>query len=163
MFNRTRADYGFAGLNQIRQLGNIVLTLDYDVFYPMIYDLKIDENVIKGFSSNKKCNLYPFKRGDILFNVGLQFMVLDKPSLTKFISYIDLDYYLNDTNFIAEHWLYSLKDKLNYEIENIPVEDEIYFFDDTKLDNQSPIEDLKFFIEKNDVIKSNVKLFFHGN
>jgi hypothetical protein len=160
--NTTFPDYGFAGLNQIKQLGDIALSLNYKQFYPMIYDLKIDENVIEGFTSDKKCNLYPFKRGDDIQKVGLQFMIFDRVNLSKFISYITLENYLKDSAGYAETWLYSIKDDVSYEIEKIPVEDEIVFYGGDRF-NQSPIEGLNFFIEKNDETKSSIKLLFYGN
>ena len=44
---RTYADYGWAGLFQVKKLSELALTLDYDYFYHMIYDLKFDETVVE--------------------------------------------------------------------------------------------------------------------
>ena len=43
---RVYADYGWAGLSQVKKLSELALALDYDYFYHMIYDLKFDETVI---------------------------------------------------------------------------------------------------------------------
>ncbi len=39
------ADYGWAGLYQVKKLSQIALSYDYDIFYHMIYDLVIDDFV----------------------------------------------------------------------------------------------------------------------
>ena len=53
----TCGDYGWAGLHQVKQLSEIALLFDYEQFFHMIYDLKIDENVLEGFNSEKICNV----------------------------------------------------------------------------------------------------------
>jgi hypothetical protein len=159
----TYSDYGFAGLNQIKQLSNIALSLDYNQFYHMIYDIKIDENIIDGFNSDKGCSVYPSKRGEEIWPVGLHFMIFNRPNLTKFISYITLKDYLSVKNGDAFAWLHSIQDKVKYTIESTPVEDEIYFYENYNFFNMSPIENFKFFIEKNDETVSNIKLYFHEN
>lgn len=62
--SRTYADYGWAGLFQVKQLSQFALNLEYEQFIHMIYDLKIDSNVIKGLTSEKRCNIYPSRRGE---------------------------------------------------------------------------------------------------
>ena len=72
---RTYPDYGYAGLTQIKQLSEIAINFGYSQFYHMIYDLKIDKNVIEGFKSNKTCSVYQSKRGDANWEVGLHYMI----------------------------------------------------------------------------------------
>ena len=127
----------------------------------MIYDLKIDDNVIEGLKSNKDCCVYPSKRGDILWAVGLHYMIFDKKNLKNFISNITLENYLNTKNIDAFQWLHYLRNTIPYEIENIPVEDEIYFYEDFDFFNYSPTERFKVFIEKNDETLESIKLFFY--
>jgi hypothetical protein len=158
---RTYPDYGFAGLTQIKQLSQISLNFDYNQFFHMIYDIKIDENVINGFYSNKTNNVYPSKRMDDIWAVGLHYMIFNKPNLEKFISNINLETYLGVKNGDAFAMLHSIKDKLGYVIEPIPVEDEIYYYDGFDFFNLSPIEGLKFFIEKNDENPDTIKIFFY--
>ena len=57
---KTYPDYGFAGLTQIKQLSQIALGLDYNQFFHMIYDIKIDENVIEDDVENQctQCNVH---------------------------------------------------------------------------------------------------------
>lgn len=160
---RIYPDYGFAGLTQIKQLSNIALSMDYDQFYHMIYDVKIDDNIIEGFNSNRTCNVYPSKRGDTKWEVGLHYMIFDRDNLKKFVSYITLENYISFIDGEAFAWLYSIKDKIGYNIEKIPVEDEIYYYENQDLFNLSPIDGFKFFIGKQDKKLENVKLYFYGN
>jgi len=158
---RTYPDYGYAGLTQIKQLSQIALNFDYDQFFHMIYDIKIDENVINGFHSNKTNSVYPSKRGDEIWAVGLHYMIFNRQNLEKFISHINLETYLGVKNGDAFAVLHSIKNELNYIIEETPVEDEIYYYDGIDFFNLSPIEGLKFFIEKNDENPDTIKILFY--
>jgi hypothetical protein len=158
---RSYSDYGFAGLTQIKQLSNIALTMDYNQFYHMIYDIKIDDNIIDGFKSNKTCNVYPSKRGDARWAVGLHYMIFDRENLKNFISNITLESYLSVKNGEAFSWLYSVKDKVGYTIEDTPVEDEIFYYENQDFFNLSPIDGFKFFIENHGEKVENVKLYFY--
>jgi SAM-dependent methyltransferase len=158
---KTYPDYGFAGLTQIKQLSQIALGLDYNQFYHMIYDIKIDENVIEGFYSDRDNSVYPSKRKDDVWPVGLHYLIFNKENLINFISHINLETYLGVKNGDAFAVLHSLQDKLNYVIEKTPVEDEIYYYENTDFFNFSPIEDLKFFIENNDQNPATIKILFY--
>jgi len=160
VMSKTYADYGFAGLTQIKQLSQIALGLDYNQFYHMIYDIKIDENVIEGFYSNKTNNVYPSKRKDDVWAVGLHYLIFNKENLKNFISHINLETYLGVKNGDAFAVLHSLQNTLNYVIEKTPIEDEIYYYENTDFFNCSPIEGLKFFIENDDENPSSIKILF---
>lgn len=160
--SRTYGDYGFAGLMQIKRLSQIALNLDYDQFYHMIYDVKIDDVILDGFKSNKDFNIYPSKRGDLIWDVGLHYMIFNRKNLEKFIKLITLENYLNLKDSDAFEWIHSLKDKLNYTIEKTPVEDEIYFYENFDFFNYSPIESVSFFIEKNDETRESIKILFYN-
>jgi SAM-dependent methyltransferase len=158
---RTYSDYGFAGLTQLKQLSQIALGLDYNQFYHMIYDIKIDENVIDGFYSNRKCNVYPSKRGDIFWKVGLHYLIFDRVNLEKFISHINLDNYLSVKGGDAFLWLHNLQNVLPYINETIPVEDEIYYYEGYDFFNYSPIKEQPFFIVKDYETLENNKIIFY--
>jgi len=160
---RTYPDYGFAGLTQIKQLSEIALNFGYNQFYHMIYDLKIDENVVEGFNSNKTCSVYPSKRGDSNWEVGLHYMIFDKDNLSKFISQITLENYLSLKDSHSFEWLKSIQSVVGYNVEPIAVEDEIYYYEGFDFFNFSPIKGLKFFIEKNDETLTPIKLLFYEN
>lgn len=161
--SRTYADYGFAGLTQVKQLSEIALNLGYEQFFHMIYDLEIDDSVIQGLNSDKRNSIYPSKRGNIVWGVGLHFMIFDKTNLKNFISKIKKEDYLKLRGADAFVFLHSLKSELNYDIELTPVSDEIYFYENYDFFNFSPIPEINFFIEKNDETLGTIKLFFYGN
>jgi hypothetical protein len=160
--SRTYPDYGYAGLNQVKQSSEIALTLNYDRFYHIIYDLRIDDNVLEGLNSDKICSVYPSKRGDIIWAVGLHFMIYDRENLKKFISYISPESYVQKNYTDAFVWLHNHQNEVGYTIEEIPVEDEIYYYENFDFFNYSKIDGLNFFIEKNDQTDESIKLFFYG-
>jgi len=158
---RTYSDYGFAGLTQIKQLSQIALGFDYNQFFHMIYDIKIDETVIKGFQSSKENNVYPSKRDDMVWAVGLHYMIFNRSNLEKFISHINLETYLSVKNADAFKVLHTLQNKINYVIEETPIEDEIYFYENIDFFNYSPIEEQPFFIVKDyETLESNKIIFY---
>ena len=158
---KTFPDYGFAGLTQIKQSSQIALGLDYTQFYHIIYDIKIDENVIEGFYSNRVNNVYPSKRNDDIWAVGLHYLIFNKENLKNFISHINLETYLGVENGDAFAVLHSLQNKLNYVVEKTPIEDEIFYYQNFDFFNFSPIEGIKFFIENDDVKLGSIKILFY--
>jgi hypothetical protein len=158
---RTYADYGWAGLFQVKKLSELALTLDYDYFYHMIYDLKFDETVIEGLTSEGECNIYSIRKDNQIWEIGLHFMVFNRENLQKFIPHITLENYLIETAGIAESWLLDLKSIFPYNIIRKPVEDEIYYYEGHDFFNFSPIAELPFFIIKDDELLDNIKLLFY--
>lgn len=158
---RTYPDYGWAGLYQVKKLSEIALTFDYDYFYHMIYDLKIDETVIQGLLSEAEFDVYSSKRDEIIWEVGLHFMILNRKKLEEFVSQITLDNYLSARGGDAFVWLHKTKDIVNYTIKKPPVEDEIYFYEGLDFFNFSKIGGIKFFIEKNDEVEKPIKILFY--
>ena len=61
----------------------------------------------------------------------------------------------------AFQWLHNLRKFIPYQIEDTPVEDEIYYYQDVDFFNYSTIDNLKFFIEKNDETLETIKLLFY--
>jgi len=157
----TCGDYGWAGLYQVKQLSEIALLFDYEQFFHMIYDLKIDENVLEGFNSEKICNVYPSKRDNDIWAVGLHFMIFNRNNLKRFISNIHLDSYLSLKGADAFVWLHNLQTIFPYKNEPIPVKDEIYYYQGQDFFNHSPIDDLPFFIIKDDETLESIKLLFY--
>lgn len=159
---RTYADYGWAGLYQVKKLSEIALSLDYDYFYHMIYDLKFDETVVEGLLSERECDVYSSKRGNIIWEVGLHFMIFNRENLEKFIPHITLQNYLNSKGGDAFVWLHRLIDIFPYNIIKKPVEDEIYYYEGHDFFNSSPVDGIKFFVDKNDEANGTVRLLFYN-
>ena len=158
---RTYADYGWAGLFQVKKLSELALTLDYDYFYHMIYDLKFDETVVEGLTSEGECNIYSSKRGAQIWEVGLHFMIFNRENLQKFIPHITLENYLTSKEGDAFTWLLDLKSVFPYHTIHKPVEDEIYYYENSDFFNFSPIAELPFFIIKDDEQLDSIKLLLY--
>lgn len=163
VMSRTIEDYGWAGLTQVKQLSQIGLLFDYEQFFQIIYDIKIDENVLQCFNSDKICNIYPSKRGDEIWKVGLHLMVFDRENLKKFISNIELQSYLDIThNSDAFVWLEKIQNVFPYLNETQPVEDQIYYYEHRDVYDYSPCNFFSMFIVKDDETKESIKLLFYN-
>jgi len=158
---RVYADYGWAGLSQVKKLSEIALALDYDYFYHMIYDLKFDETVINGLNGKGECDIYSSKRKDTIWEVGLHFMVFNRENLQKFIPHITLENYLTAERGDAFVWLHKLRETFPYNTIQKPVEDEIYYYENSDFFNFSPIAELPFFIIKDDELLDSIKLLLY--
>lgn len=161
--SKTFPDYGFAGLTQVKQLSEIALMLEYDQFFHMIYDTKIDEVVIDGFHSDRNNSIYPSRRGDDIWPVGLHYMIFDRENLQKFSSYITMERYLSLIDNDAFGLLHHAVNEFNFTIEKNSVEDWIFFYKDKDVFNCSDIPGLDFFIERDPISMSTVKIFFYKN
>lgn len=146
------ADYGWAGLYQVKKLSQIALTYDYDIFYHMIYDLVIDD-VVETELTNYTTNIVHPRRDphhpDVLWETTLHFMVFDRPMMEKIVSEIELDEYLR-TNGVAEGEVLKWKNKYNIPTSDKPVKDSIYYWQETDFFNYSNNENYKLFFNKND-------------
>jgi hypothetical protein len=159
---RTYADYGWAGLYQVKKLSEIALSLDYDYFYHMIYDLKFDETVVSGLLGESECDVYSSKRESTIWEVGLHFMIFNREKLQEFISHITFQNYLSDSKGgDAFVWLHRLIDVFPYNIVKKPVEDEIFYYEGKDFFNMSPTNGIRIFVDKNDETDGNVRLLFY--
>lgn len=173
-------DYSWAALYHVKKLTQIAMDYDYDIFYHMIYDLEIDENVenaLKNFEGNI---VYPRRdphHPDTLWETTLHLMSFDRDLMKKIEKEITLEEYLS-TNGVAEGEVYKWKKKFNiYGSEN-PVKDKIYYWKDFDFFDYSPVKDFKLFISKNEpmdiwlgegdsiykeVLPSNLRFVFYDN
>lgn len=157
----TVPDYGYAAINQIKQLSDIALSLGYDQFYHIIYDLKFDDKVYETLNGSHDFLVFPSKREDTVWEVGLHLISINRENLKKLVSLISVQNYLSINSVDAFIWISSLKKIFNYEISETPVEDEIYNYENVDHFNYSNIEKVCFYIEKNDEIVSPIRLFFY--
>ena len=145
VYHGTR-DYGWANLYQIKKLSELALTYKYDRFYHIIYDLNIDDVVLRAFSSNDKvCNFYHFHE----HWSSLHLMVFNRDNLLKFISYLTLEKYL-EYHGIVEGWLENIlkSNDIPYYMEDDYINDEIHFYEGINLYDCSRIKDLKYFLSQ---------------
>jgi hypothetical protein len=165
-FHRTYGDYGWAGLNQVKRLGEFAINYDYDLFYHMIYDLHIDGNVEAELQRNDKNIIYPSTRGSNIWPYSLHLMVYDKTSLGKLNSLISLESYLKHDRGDAFYWLEKVAAIIPCESTGIPVRDEIDYYENFDFFNYSPSPDFKMFFQKVDSLwngnKETLKIIFYG-
>jgi FkbM family methyltransferase len=151
---RGLADYGWAGLHQVKKLSQIALTFDYDIFYHLIYDLEIDEVVENEFKSKNINIVHPRKdphHPETLWETTLHFMVFERDMMEKIEKEITLKEYLG-TNGMAEGEVLKWKNKFNIPTSNHPVKDKIFYWGDYDFFNYSPFPEFKLFLSKNEPI-----------
>jgi hypothetical protein len=157
----TVPDYGYAGLNQVKRMADLALSMGYDHFFPTIYDIEINEEVENVFISNKTNNFYPSRRGDTLWEVGLHLISLNRECMKKFSGLINEEDYINhmgDAFTFTKDCI--IKENLGT-IENTPeIIDKIAMVHDFW--NCSPTNKFKCFIQKNIEDGENIKILLYG-
>jgi hypothetical protein len=148
----TTPDYGFAGLNHVKRLGEIFINYDYQYFTFIIYDIIITPQVLKVLEEGHDSIVYPskFKDSHIIFDVSLHLLSLNKENLKKVINKIDFkEYKKSRTEWDVEAYLqYKIINPLNINIGDFVVEDEIFFYEDLFNHSNSPL--LDYFIHTPD-------------
>jgi hypothetical protein len=174
---RGLADYGWAGLYQVKKLSQLALTFDYDIFYHLIYDLEIDEIVENEFKSNNNV-IHPRMdphQDKKMWETTLHFMVFDRVLMEKIEKEITLEEYLK-TNGIAETEVLKWKNKYNIPVSDHPVKDKIFYWGDYDFFDYSPFPEFKLFLSKNEsmtiwlgenpmydeTLPKNLRMVFHG-
>ncbi len=170
-------DYGWAALYQTKKLAQIAITYDYDIFYHMIYDLDIDDNIINDIKTNVVNRTYhrfvPGDNNSAQWNVNLHFLPLDKNNTSFFAENIKREDY-KPINGFAEDIIEKILEPLNLEKSKFPVSD-IIRYDYTKgcnenLHNYSKNDNYKIFFSKRENkykfvvynIKNHIKIEVNG-
>jgi hypothetical protein len=151
-------DYGYASLNQIKRLFQFGSTLDYEVYYQMIYDLKIDDKVCEIINNNQFNYFFSNKREDSkdFFNVGGVLGIFDKENIIKISENITESEY---NNFLmAETYYEEIQKRTGLPVHEYITTDLIYN-NDNSIFNLSKSKKLKFFIDK--IQKKNGILIIH--
>lgn len=153
-FQRGVGDYNWAALYHVKKMTQIAMDYDYDIFYHMIYDLEIDDNVERALKNFEGNIVYPRRdpnNPETIWETTLHFMSFDRDLMNKIEKEITLDEYLS-TNGVAEGEVLKWKRKFKiYGSEN-PVKDKIYYWKDYDFFNYSPFKEFKMFISKNELM-----------
>jgi hypothetical protein len=156
------ADYGWASLYQIKKIMEFATTYDYDIFYFLIYDLKIDEKIIEDINSNDYNIIYP--RKDLIdgkvYPSSFHFSIFNKEKLKLISSLIDKSVYLSVKAGVAEDFVNQCATAIGMKRSEHFVIDLIHITDGRKLFNHSTSKKYDMFIAKNE--ESNFKLFFYN-
>lgn len=149
--SRISRDHGWAGMYQLKKLLQIAGGYDYDVYYFLIYDIKISDEVKEIFLSNDINCFFPFDQGENGFSeISTNLIVLDKKNLLLLSNLINKKLYSDYFNI--EKTLKKIKESMpEMEIKKSPI---IYDQIDTYADwrnkhfNFSPVSDFKIYYEK---------------
>jgi FkbM family methyltransferase len=147
-------DYSWAALYHVKKLTQIAMDYDYDIFYHMIYDLEVDNNVENALVNFEGNIVYPRRdphNPETLWETTLHFMSFDRDLMKKIEKEITLENYLS-TNGVAEGEVFKWKNKFNIHGSENPVKDKIYYWKDFDFFDYSPSRDFKMFISKNDTM-----------
>ena len=156
----TYPDYGYAGLVQVKRMADLALSMDYDIFFPMIYDININEHVTSVFLNSKKNSFFPSMRDGQIWGIGLHLISLDREHMTRFKMLITKESYLVEGDFDAFAWLHRAVKLIPGVVEDRPVEDLIYFLSNTDFFNISPSDKFKCFIHK--TLIDDMKIVFYN-
>jgi hypothetical protein len=156
----TYPDYGYAGLVQIKRMADLALSMDYDIFFPMIYDININEHVESVFKNNKKNSFFPSMRDSQVWSIGLHLISLDRDHLFRLKTLITKESYLVEGDFDAFAWLHRAVKLIPGIIETEPIEDLIYFLSNKNFFDYSPSDKFKCFIHK--TLTDNIKIVFYS-
>ena len=158
----TYPDYGWSGLNHVKRLGEIFSKYEYDYYNYIIYDTIIDDEVLKILKVGHPKIVFPSKRGEFLWEVGLHLMSFNKKNLTELVDNITLPNYLLYKDFDAFAYLHNhLVKPLDIQIGKKVIEDSIFYYDEVDNKNHSTDKSIKYFISSPDEVSENLKLFFY--
>ena len=167
-------EYGWAALYQNKKLSQIGLTFDYDMYYHIIYDTKINEglrnqinsNVVNQYYSNKSTN------GDIN-EFSLHFIPLNREGLLRFEKFLNKHEY-NSSHDLTHDYMLKWVGKDNITKNDFIVEEHINFYTDINFFSIYDGDEVNVFLEKfeldqqtnnivcYDIKSDNVKIFING-
>lgn len=155
----TYPDYGYAGLLQVKRMADMALSMEYDIYFPMIYDININEHVESILRDSKKNSFFPSIRDGQTWGIGLHLISLDKEHMFRFKTLITKESYLVEGDFDAFAWLHRAVKLIPGVIEKTPVEDLIYFLQNKEFFDCQLTTKYKCFIHKTHF--DNMKIVFY--
>lgn len=145
-------DYGFAVFLKVKRLLELLKNYHYEKFVLIDYDTIIEEHVFDEIENETESKMFPSKRGETIWEVGLHLLILHRRHIDEFISDISKENYLN---FIRQNrggnifdWLKQKGEKLNFKISENHIEDFIYNFSDKDPTSFSDDKRIDFHISK---------------
>lgn len=158
----TYPDYGWAGLTHVKRLGEMFLPYPYETYAYIIYDSILTDEHYELIRKGHEGIVFPSKRGNDIWKVGLHLMIYNKEILKRLVERINLKDYLSYRDFDAFAYLHNhLVKPLQLDIAKEPVEDKIYFYEKTDILNHSKDEKIKYFISSPDEYQEEVKILFY--
>lgn len=151
-------DYGWASLYQYKKLFEYAITLDYDHFYPMIYDVILDETLINHIKNPHSKLFFTTKKSKI--GIANNFLLLSKENIKKLPLLMTKENYLKQCNgSIAESLMLYLCNSIEGEISSYCVQDKVSEVHSEQKWNFVPDSfDFKLFIDTT----KNFKFYFYN-
>jgi hypothetical protein len=160
--SQTYPDYGWAGLNHVKRLGEMFLNYNYKTYAFIIYDSVLTDIHFEKIRNSHEGIVYPSKRNNDVWKVGLHLMIFNKEMLKRVVNRITLKDYLSYKDFDAFAYLHThIVIPLQLEIDEEPVEDEIFYYENIDILNHSIHEGVKYFISSPYEVVEDVKIFFY--
>jgi|TARA_B110000503_G_C7026932_1_gene362290 hypothetical protein len=121
-------DYGWASVYQYQKLIEFASTLDYDHYFPFIYDLNFDEEIIKTFNESPPKLFFPSPKAG-RSKVGNNFISLSKENAIKLIPLFNKEKYKEVcNNSIAEMYMEYLCNEIQGDISSHLTKDDIHLY-----------------------------------
>lgn len=153
-------DYGFASLTQMKRLFEYGSCLDYDLFYPLIYDLNIDDVVEETIKSDIKNHFFKSRsHSGRIYDTGCLFGVFDKEHCKMISEKIRYRRYLNN-DMHAERTYGSIQKELGTTVHEHVTEDVMANLDYSPM-NDSLTDDTKIFIDNINMDRGVVLIDFY--
>ena len=163
-------DYGWAALNQIIHAGNFGLSLDYDYYSFINYDLKVTPEVLRHLTNPQGVTVSTNTKSlDDLSRMSLLLNILDRKTLKKLLPLFKREEYTKRVegadmlvyNGIEAYWDQLLRDTTSeYRVIPTPLEDEVDFelgLHHSNNFNQNQQNDfLKIFLDSTDQPKAYI-------
>lgn len=157
----TYPDYGYANLNQFKRLGEIAINMNYDHFFPLIYDVEIDQDIENILLNETNSSFYSSGRDNEVWEIGLHLMSFDRKNMIIFNDLITEEQYLENLNEEAFSFIYRNLHRFEASKQKKVVYDKIDIQNRNVLYNNSIIEGVNCFIHKNDY-DDFIKIIFYG-
>lgn len=153
-------DYGYASLNQMKRLFEYGSCLEYDIFYQLIYDLNITED-IKSVIKSDKNNLFFKSRSHSgrVYDTGCLFGIFNKINCKMISEKIEYKRYLNN-DMHAERTYGSIQKELGISVHEYITEDIMTNIDYSPM-NDSLTDDTKIFIDNINMDKGVILIDFY--
>lgn len=145
-------DYGWASLFQIKKIMEFARTMQYDIFYLMIYDINITEKIEAEFLNRNTNLIFPrtdFSTKSKVYPYSFHLAIFDKEMLGRMSEKIDYDDYCWNDGF-AEDFIEKWSKDLNLPTSDIVVEDLINTSPKIDYFNYSQNAKYRLFISKDE-------------
>ena len=154
-------EYGWAALYQNKKLSQIGLTFDYDIYYHIIYDTKINEGLINQINSNVFNQYYSNKstNGDVN-EFSLHFIPLNREGLINFEKFLNKNEY-NSSDDLTHDYMLKWVNKHKINKNDFIVEEHINYYTDINFFSIYNGDEVNIFFEKYELNQQTNKIVFY--